>query len=114
MKENHLLKITEIEKLIEPQGGCVVSNKITLDGEPISFMYKDYPDDGMDSGWRFLTGSESEDYLDNPGNSGVYDLNTVANYDKTIIPYLELPTRTALIRNENKELSDEEFIPLKD
>jgi len=114
MKENLLLKIEEFEKLVDPSGGCIVSSRICIDGIPISFMYKEYPDDIMDSGWRFLSGDEDDEYLENPANSGIYDLNTVANFDKSIIPYLELPINTALIRNPDKENSDVEFIPLEE
>jgi hypothetical protein len=34
----------------------------------------------------FLSGLESQEYLDEPGNSALYNVNTIANYDPTIIP----------------------------
>ena len=115
MKENVLLKLSDIKKLIPESSGCVVSNMVCLDGEAVSFMYKEYPDDFMDSGWRFLTGDESDDYLEDPANSGIYDLNTVANFDTSIIPYLDLPVGAALIRNpEKNNPEDPDFIPLED
>ena len=35
-----------------------------------------------DSGWRFLAGSEDDEYTDNPENIGIFDLNTICNYDQ--------------------------------
>jgi len=111
MKENLLLKISDIKALVEESGACIISNRVCLDGLPISFMYKDHPDDIMDTGWRFLSGDETDEYLDDPSNSGIYDLNTVANFDQSIIPYLSLPIKTALIRNPE---DDSKFIELKE
>ena len=33
---------------------------------------------------RFLAGDESEEYLQNPQNLGLFDVNTIANYDSEI------------------------------
>lgn len=98
MEEKFKLGQDEVKNLIPPLGSCVVSNKITLDGLPVGFMYRDYPEENMDSGWRILSGTESEDYLDNPSNSGIFDLNTVANIDRAIIPYIEMKVGTQLER----------------
>jgi hypothetical protein len=61
-------------------------------------MYRDEPSDDTDSGWRFLSGTESQEYVDDPENWAIYDLNTIANYDMAIIEYLELPIGTELER----------------
>lgn len=52
-------------------------------------MYREKPSNEFDSGWRFLAGNEDEAYTNNPNNFNIFDLNTICNYDKTIIPYLE-------------------------
>ena len=52
-----------------------------------------------DSGWRFLSGDESDDYLSDPQNSDVYDLNTICNYDTDIIPFLSYPAGSAFERD---------------
>ncbi|MBW8686977.1 immunity protein Imm33 domain-containing protein [Chitinophaga rhizophila] len=41
-----------------------------------------------DSGCVFFSGTETQDYLDNPDNMMLYDVNTIANYDSSIIPFL--------------------------
>ncbi len=91
MKE-YKLKSEEIIKLIELKGGCIASDKITVDGLQIGYMYRENPSNEFDSGWRFFAGNEDEAYTNNSDNFGIFDLNTICNYDRTIIPYLESET----------------------
>ena len=44
-----------------------------------------------DSGWRFTAGDESEEYMDDPNNAGIYKLNTICNDDPDIISLLHTP-----------------------
>lgn len=96
--KNFKLNANQIIKLIEPMGGCIATDKITVDGELVDYMFRDEPNNDLDSGWQFLSGTEDQEYLDNANNSGIYDVNTIANYDNAIIPYLNLPTGTQLER----------------
>ena len=88
MKE-YKLKSDEIIKLTEMKGGCIASDKITIDGLPIGYMYRENPSNESDSGWRFFAGNEDETYTNNSENFNIFDLNTICNYDRTIIPYLD-------------------------
>ena len=56
------------------------------------------PDREIDSGWRFMAGYESDEYLSNPANMAIYDVNTIANYDPEIIPFLGAPVGSAFER----------------
>jgi hypothetical protein len=82
------------------RGGCIASDRITVDGEPVGFMYRDQPANELDSGWRMMAGDESEDYMDEPSNHEVYDLNTIANYDPDIVPLLDAPIGAEFERSE--------------
>lgn len=97
-QKNFKLKSNEIRQLISPMGGCIATDAITVEGEKIKFMYRDTPHNKLDSGWQFFSGTETQEYLDNPKNSAVYDVNTIANYDAAIITYLNLPIGTELER----------------
>ena len=57
-------------------------------GLKIGYMYRENPVDEVDSGWRFFAGDETEEYTSNANNFEIYDLNTICNYDETILPYL--------------------------
>lgn len=82
------LKKEDIKRLIDMKGSCIVSNKITVEGEKIGYMYREKPSNEVDTGWRFFSGNEDDDYTNNPDNFNVFDINTICNYDDTIIPYL--------------------------
>ena len=55
-----------------------------------------------DSGWRFFSGDESEDYIADISHTGIYDLNTACNLDPEIIPLLTAPCRSAFVRENGK------------
>ena len=91
----------QIKPLIEPMGSGVASDKITVDGLSVGYMYREEPDFSADSGWRFFSGTEEQEYVDNPDNLMFYDVNTIANYDPTIIPYLQMAVGTELEKGDD-------------
>jgi hypothetical protein len=91
----------QIKSIAPGHGYCIASDMITTGGKPVGFMYRDKPENNDDSGWRFLSGAESQQYLDDPKNLAIYDVNTIANYDPDIIPLLDAPTMTAFERDSN-------------
>mgnify|MGYP001605101910 CR=1 FL=1 len=100
----------QIKELIKPMGYSIVSNMISQEGMPVGFMYREEPFDEEDSGWRFLSGTETEEYLDEDTNSKAISVNAVANHDPAIIPYLRKPEDTAWERKADSE----EFIQSED
>jgi hypothetical protein len=61
-------------------------------------MYRQTPTNPGDSGWAFLSGHESDAYMNDPANLGLYDVNTIANYDREIVPFLDAPIGAAFER----------------
>jgi hypothetical protein len=92
------LAASDIKRLAPGHGGCIASDMITVDGRHVGFMYREEEDFEGDSGWRFMSGYESEEYSDDPNNAAVYDVNTIANYDPKIIRYLDRPVGSAFER----------------
>lgn len=93
----------EIKKVLEWSGpsGCIATDKIMVEGCPVGYMYREKPDPNLpDSGWRFFQGEEDDSYVNDASNSGVYDLNTVCNYDPSIIPFLNSPYGVAYYRDK--------------
>ena len=107
MKE-FMLKEDQIERLVDLNTVCIASDRITVDGMKVGYMYREEPDNEFDSGWRFFAGDEDEQYTNNPNNFEIYGLNTICNYDQNIIPYLTKPVGTRLDR------IDEYFVEVND
>ena len=51
--------------------------------------------------WRLalLLGGETQTYVDDAANMSYYDVNTIANYDPEIIPFLRAPVGSAFARD---------------
>ncbi len=98
MKKTFRIKAEDIRKIIPAMGGCMATDKITVDGLKVGYMYREESDFESDSGWRIFSGTETQDYVDNSSNTEIYDLNTIVNYDPSIIPYLDSPYGTELER----------------
>jgi hypothetical protein len=101
--KNFKIKSNQFLELVPPMGGCFATDKITVDGMKVGYMYREESKEPLDSGWRFFSGTEDQDYVDNPENMMIYNVNTIANYDNAIIPYLDSPFGTELERIEGTE-----------
>jgi len=110
VKKLFKLSAEEIKPLAERMGACYATDMITVEGKPVRFMYREIPDNDMDSGWRFMSGFEDDEYMDNPDNHSIYDVNTIANYDPSIIPFLDAKFGSAF----EKALSAADFAVVED
>jgi len=88
-----------IVRLIPPMGGAIATDKIVVEGMGVGYMYREAGFNDLDSGWRFFSGTEDQEYINEVSNRGIYDVNTIANYDPAIIPYLDMPIGTMLERD---------------
>ena len=101
---DYYVKAEDMKNLLpdwEGADGCIATNRITVEGYKVGYCYRENPDGGWDSGWRFTAGDESEEYMDDPNNAGIYKLNTICNDDPDIIPLLNTPAPCAFERDEN-------------
>ncbi|MEX0876598.1 MAG: DUF2185 domain-containing protein [Phycisphaerales bacterium] len=104
-----------IRSIIPALGGCIATDKIVVDGLPVGFMQRDPPRNDMDSGWGFMSGYESDEYMNDAKNHGIYDVNTIANYDPSIVPFLHAPVGSAFGRKTPGAVFEPiEYIPPMD
>lgn len=100
-RKKYCLSAEEIKPVAEGYGACFATDRITVNGDKIGYMYREEPDNDIDSGWRFLSGSEDDEYMDESENHGIYDVNTIANYDPAIIQFLDAPIGSTFVRDED-------------
>ena len=91
MEKKFAIPRENIKQLVPPMGGCFITDRVTVDGLKVGYMYREQPDKQEDSGWRFFSGDETQEYIDDLSHTGIYAVNTAANYDPDIIPFLETP-----------------------
>jgi hypothetical protein len=102
-KKRFALDPSRFRPLAEGRGSCFATDRITVDGKRVGFMYRELPDDDIDSGWRFFSGEETQEYADDPANFAIYDVNTIANYDPDIIEHLDAPAFSAFERHPKRK-----------
>ncbi len=93
------LKPEELKDLAIGYGACIATDMITVGGQKVGYMYRENPESPL-SGWVFMSGNETQEYMDNAQNMAMYDINTIANYDPDIILFIESPVGTSFERNE--------------
>lgn len=94
----------EITPIVSRVGGCLATDRIVVDGSPVGYMYRGIPLNEQDSGWLFFAGDEDERYMANNGHHDVYDVNTIVNYDPSILAFIDLPVGSALERDDEGDL----------
>jgi len=77
---------------------------ITVQGRKVGYMVREPTDRPHDSGWCFTSGDESQEYMDDPENLAIYDVNKIANYSPDIVPFLDAPPRSAFARDGSGKL----------
>lgn len=110
MSKTFRLKAEQISPIATGFGACMASDRITVDGLPVRFCYRTEPHNEIDSGWKFLSGTEDEAYMNNASNHAIYDVNTIANYDPSIIPLLNEPVGSVFEKVPDAQF----FVPVTD
>lgn len=85
---------------------CFVSKRVLEDGQPVVYMYRETPDDKDDSGWRFFSGQETQEYIDDPENILVCPVAFVAEHMNEIVPHLLAEPGVEL------EFRNNEYVPI--
>lgn len=110
-EKNFKLRADQIETLIEDMGRCFVSDMVTVEGMKVGYLYREEADFEDDSGWRFLSGTESDEYMNDPDHFSIIPVNAVCNYDTDIIDLLDAEEGSEFQRdpetNEFVELVDD-------
>ena len=117
MVEKHFrIPKEQIRDIVTFCGGCLASDRILVDGAPVGYMYREEPEGPDDSGWCFMAGDESEAYCADPARWGKYAVNTIANFDIKVVPFLDQPPGSAYVRNPQGKLerSRQSSVPERD
>ncbi|WP_316770282.1 DUF2185 domain-containing protein [Pedobacter frigiditerrae] len=89
-------------------GAIMISCKILINNELPNWMYREEPIEYPDSGWRVFSGSEDEEYLENPSNFKVISTAQLIEIDSEIIVNLCAPIGWSFERN----MASNEWLPV--
>ncbi|UOO82976.1 DUF2185 domain-containing protein [Uruburuella testudinis] len=82
-------------------GRCIATKTVSEQGEPVGFMYREAPVFENDSGWRFFSGEESDEYTDNPDNFTVYSVGDITRSNPAVSEFINQPEGSAWELNDN-------------
>jgi len=78
-------------EFIKKAGGCIVSKNIINEKGKLKWVLREQSINPVDNGWRFFSEIDDDDFVNDPNNLVVCDLNTVANIEPAILGIYDLP-----------------------
>ncbi|MFL6140453.1 MAG: DUF2185 domain-containing protein [Labedaea sp.] len=63
---------------------AMVSARVAREGSPVTWLYREAPDNDRDSGWRVFAGDESQTYLDDPAQCVPMPLRELIKADRAL------------------------------
>lgn len=88
---------------------CFVTHSILYEGRPIGYLYREEPDHEDDSGWRFMAGDETEEYMEDSNNLSYVSLGAVLCEDDSILPLLGREAGVAFVKDENSNFIELDY-----
>lgn len=86
--------------------GALVTRK-ALDGEPIRFAERLEPHNPDDSGWALSSGTETQEYMDDPRNLAIVRLSAMVHRDPELGMIIDAPVGSVFRRTKSGYVPDE-------
>lgn len=83
-------------RYIKFTGKCVVSKNIIENNGRLKWCFREYPVNEEDNGWRFLSDIDTEDFINDSKNMGIYSFNDLVEFEPAILNIFNLPIGTDL------------------
>lgn len=81
--------------------GFVLATRMLVENKrKVRYMYREAAFNPNDSGWRFFCGSEDDEYVNDPDNIAVYDIDSILEIDGSVLPYLSCSAGVAFERED--------------
>jgi hypothetical protein len=105
---DHDLELSESNLVDKYYDRCFATNKVLYENAPINYIYREEPmekdeeRDYEDTGWRILSGDESDEYMEDSENISLVSIGSILSRDDSFIDLLESEIGTSFERNENR------------
>ena len=112
---DHDLEMSEPNLVDKYIRRCFVTNEILYDKAEIKHFYKESPlekeenEEYEDSGWRFFTGEETQEYVDNIENFSYVSLGAVLSKDDSFVKLLDSEIEITYQKNGNGDFEVVEY-----
>ena len=80
-----------VPEFIRGAGACMATRNVMEERGRVRWMVRNPPQAPEDSGWRFFSEFDSEEYINDPANVQVVDYNSVCAIEPAVIAVYPLP-----------------------
>ena len=84
-------------------GYALAPKRLVEKRQKVRFMYREKPDNESDSGQRLFSSDETDEFVNDPENIGLYNIKTLSQIDPDIVPFLNNAAGTAFERDTSKD-----------
>ena len=74
---------------------CIATHTVVKQHQPVGFLYREAPVFEKDSGWRFFSGDETDEYTDDPDNFSILSIAEITRTNPGIDALLSQPEGSA-------------------
>ena len=99
---------------LAPNVACFATTRISRDGSPVGYMVHGLADGDEPARWQFFAGDETQAFVDDPENIRIFSLNTIANHDPSVIPYLTAPVGSVWVRDGQRFVREDDLSVAQD
>lgn len=77
-------------------GGCIVTKSLYEGTSKLKWIFREEPVNPVDNGWRAIGDSDTEEYINTPGNNLVVDFDRLVEIEPAVLAIYEMPVGTDL------------------
>ena len=98
--------MADYPEFIPAAGACIASANVLSGAGRVRWMVRNPPQAPEDSGWRFFSEFDSEEYINDPANVQVVDYNSVCAIEPAVIAVYPLPVGSDIeLRHDGRRVT---------
>ncbi len=77
-------------------GGCVITKSLYEGSSKLKWLFREESVDPRDNGWRAIGDTDTEEYINTPGNNMVVDFDRLVEIEPAVLAVYDMPVGTDL------------------
>lgn len=77
-------------------GGCIITKSLHEGTSSLKWIFREESVNDVDNGWRALGDTDTEEYINTPGNNLVVDFDRLVEIEPAVLAVYEMPVGTDL------------------
>ena len=77
-------------------GGCIMTKSLYEGASHLKWFFRETPVHAADNGWRALGDTDTEEYINTPGNNVVVDFDRLVEIEPAVLAVYSMPVGTDL------------------